>query len=482
MTKRIVFIILMSAVMLESSFSQTTADQLDRSKEPVPGLPPSLTLPTIERGSLTNGLQIMVVKHSELPVVQMQLVVRSGSDADPIGKAGLAQLTANMLDEGTATRTALDIADEIDFIGAQLSSSSSFDGSFVNLMTLKEHLGKAMEVFADVIVRPSFPQSDFDRLKKDMLTGLIQQKDRVEVIAGNVFYRRLFGQQHPYGYQTTGTDSTVQTLELDDLKKFYQTYYAPNNATLIIVGDIVKDEAIQLAEEYLGNWKSAEVPEKKLGANIAEGKTTFYVVHKSPAPQSQLRLGNIALERNSEDYYAASLLNQIIGASNGRLFLNLREAKGYTYGAYAQFVMRKAAGPFLAYAGVKTNVTDSSLIEFMKEINRVRDEPIPESEFNMYKRSVIQRIPRLFETPSQISSQVASLVLYGLPDNYYDSLVERYQALTAEDIQRVARKYLRPDALTIVVVGDKNLIMEGIQKLGFGKIVECDFLGNVITN
>jgi len=462
-------LLLLSSVMIGTSSSQ----EFDRTKQPESGSAPSLALPAIQRASLPNGLQIMVVEQRELPVVNMQIVFRTGAGADPLAKAGVANLTASMLDEGTEKRTTLQIADEIDFLGAQLSISANFDGSFMNVLTLKEHLDKAADIFSDVILHCSFPQSEFDRVKKELLTSFMQQKDRPEVVASVAFNARLYGKHHPYGYQSAGSEESVQGIQLEDLKNFYATYFVPNNATLIVVGDVTRDEAAKLADRYFGEWQKKDVARPSIPAPLAEQATTIGVIDKPGAPQSQIRIGNIAIERNSDDYYATSILNQIIGASNGRLFLNLREAKGYTYGAYAQFAMRRMPGPFIAYAGVRTNVTDSSLIEFMYEINRVRDELVPEDEFHMYKRAVIQRIPRLFETSGQICNQLASLVLYGLPDDYFNSLVQRYESVTREDIRNAARKYLHPQSLTIVVVGDMQNIAEKLKSLNYGPVINC---------
>jgi predicted Zn-dependent peptidase len=462
--------------------SRISTAQFDRTKQPAPGASPSLKLPAVQRATLSNGLGIMLVEHHELPVVYMQMVIKTGSSADPLGKAGVASMTSDMIDEGTQRRTSLQLADEIDFIGAEISSNANYDGSYVNLLTLKEHLDKAMELYADVLLHPSFPASEFDRLKKELLTGLLQQKDRPDAVATNVFNARLFGKNHPYGYQISGTDETATAMLLDDVYSFYKTYYVPNNATLVVVGDITKDELVNVGEKYFASWAKADLPMASLTKPENNGTTAIYLFDKPNAPQSQIRIGDIGLQRNSEDFYAINILNQLLGSSNGRLFLNLREAKGYTYGAYAQFSLRKVEGPFFAYAGVRTDVTDSSMMEFMKELHRVRDELASEAEFAMYKNAVIQRLPRVFETPQQIAGQIGSLALYDLPDNYFDSIVEKYNAVTREDIQRVAKKYIRPDNLVIAIVGDKTTIKEKLEKLNIGTVVMCDDKGNPLTN
>lgn len=453
--------------------------QLDRTKQPEIGPPPALKLPAVQRASLPNGMNILVVEHHELPVIQMQLVFNTGADADPIGKAGVASMAADMLDEGTDTRTALQIADEVDFLGASINTSASFDGSFLGLTTLKEHLDKAMGIYADVAMHPSFPLSEFERLKRELLTDLLQQRDEPGSVASNVFFKKLYGLGHPYGYQVSGSDTTVGSMTLDDVKEFYRNNYIPNNATLIVVGDIDMEGATLIAGKYFGSWSKKEMPvhPSVAPAGTSSG-TTLYLINKPDAAQSEIRIGNIAAQRNSDDYYALSILNQILGSSNGRLFLNLREAKGYTYGAYSQFMMRKEPGPFFAYGGIRTDVTDSAMTEFMKELHRVRDELVPENEFSMYKAAVIQRLPRSFETPAQIAGQLGSVVVFGLPEEYFDSLVQKYSAVTREDIQRVAKKYIRTDALDIVIVGDKSKIHDKLAKIGFTTIISTDEFGN----
>ncbi|MBS4027025.1 MAG: insulinase family protein [Ignavibacteriales bacterium] len=460
--------------MITNSFTQ-----FDRTIPPKPGTLPSLTLPNIQRAELANGLKIMIVEHHKLPVVTVQLILQSGSSLDPAGKSGVARFTTSMIDEGTPTKNSLEIADAFDFLGAQFSASANFDGTYLSLTTLKEHLDVAVENYAEVLLHPTFPQKEFDRLQKELLTSLSQQKDRAPVVASNVFNKILYN-NHPYGNQVSGDSISVANLSLNDVQQFYNSYYASNNGTLIFVGDITKEEAIKIAEKYLGKWQKKNIPSAKLPESKNPDGVTLYLIDKKDAPQTEIRIGQLGAARNTEDYYTLTVLQHILGSSSGRLFLNLREAKGYTYGAYANFGYRKSTGPFVASAGVKTEVTDSSIIEFLYELNRMRDEVVSDSEFQMYKTAVIQRLPRGFETPSQISEQLANLVLYNLPDNYFNSVVDNLSKVTQNDIQSAAQKYFQTEKLCIVVVGDKEKILSPLEKLGIGKIVLCDTDGNVI--
>jgi len=279
----------------------------------------------------------------------------------------------------------------------------------------------------------------------------------------------------------SGDSTSVTNLSVSDVKSFYETYYAPNNATLIFVGDITKDEAITLAKKYLSDWKMKTLPSSTISKAENPSDVKIYLVHKPDAPQTEIRVGQLGTNRATEDYYTLTVLQHILGSSSGRLFLNLREAKGYTYGAYANFGFRKSAGPFVASAGVKTEVTDSSIIEFLYEINRMREEVVADSEFQMYKTAVVQRLPRTFETLGQIASQLTEIALYRLPDSYFNSLSDNLFNVTKENVHNAAQKYFQTEKLCIVVVGDKEKILSPLEKLAIGKIVECDTDGNVLS-
>lgn len=469
-------IVLINVLLYFSCFAQ-----IDRSVEPRPSGDFRMHIPKIERAELENGLKILIVEHNELPVVQITMLIKSGSDADPINKIGTANLTADLLDEGTKSKSALQIEEELDFIGAKLSTYANYDASIGNLLTLKEHLNKALEVLADVYLNPTFPQKEFERLKSELLTDLTAQKARADIIATNIFYSKLYGMDHPYGINSDGNEFTVKNIYLSDIKEYYEKNYLPNNAAIIFVGNITKDEAFSLTKKFFSKWKKKKFQQNKLMIKSPNNGISIYLIHKENAPQSQIRIGNIGIERNNPDFYAVNILNQIIGASNGRLFLNLREAKGYTYGAYANFSMRKFPGPFLAYAGVKTEVTDSALIEFLYEFNRIRNEKVSFEEFDMYKTAVIQRLPRVLETPAQIASQLIAIELFNLSDDFLHNLIEKYKEITPENIQIVARKYINPENATVLIVGDVNVVKPKLENLKIGKIILCDETGKTIS-
>jgi len=456
--------------------------QIDRTKKPEPKTVAPLILPTIQRAALSNGLALMLVEHHELPVVQFQLVLKSGSSQDPIEKSGLASLSAQMMDEGTGKRSSLQIADDLDFIGARLSVSSSDDATFASLLTIKEHLPGALEIYSDVLLNPSFPQSEWDRIKKSHLTNLMARNDRPATVASNVFGLLTYGRSHPYGQPSGGTKSSVDAIALDDLKGFYKKTFVPNNGTLIIVGDVTMKEMKPMVEKYFGSWKKGPVLKSKFPATPEIAATQIYLVDKPKAAQSEIRIGHVGVARNTDDYFAVTVMNTILGGQfSSRINLNLRETKGYTYGARSSFVMQKEAGPFVASSAVKSSVTDSSVIEFMKELRGIRDEDVTQKELEFAINSLVRRHPRGFETPGQIAGQLMNLVLYNLPDDYFNTSIQNIQKVTVKEVRHVAEKYINPKAMNIVIVGDDAMISEALEKLGYGAVHRLSDDGNMIN-
>ncbi|HWP82020.1 MAG TPA: pitrilysin family protein [Bacteroidota bacterium] len=449
---------------------QSAIGQIDRSKKPEPAPTPKLTLPKIQRTTLANGLNVMLVEHRELPVVQMQMVIMSGAVNDPEGKSGLANLTAQMLDEGTKRRTALQIADDVDFIGANLSINATVDATYANLLTLKEHLVAAMDIYADVLLNPTFPESEWDRVKKTHLTTLLQQKDLPAFVADRIFNHVTFGERHPYGRSSLGNQQSVEGITIDDMKRFYAAHYLPNNATLIVVGDVSLKEITTHLDNFFKTWKKGETVAASFPSVPAIGGNRIYLVDKPQAAQSEIRIGHEGVRRNNEDYFPLVVLNTILGGQfSSRINMNLRETKGYTYGARSAFAFWKNGGPFIASSAVRTNVTDSSIIEFMKELRRIVDEDVTEKEINFAKNSLIRREPQNFETPQQIAGQLVVIALHNLPDNYFDTYVQNFEKVSIADVRRVAKKYLNPASMNIVIVGDVATIKDGLEKLGYGK-------------
>jgi predicted Zn-dependent peptidase len=411
----------------------------------------------VER-TLPNGLRLVVVEQRELPVVDAYLVVRSGSEAEPPTRAGLATLTANMLDEGAGTRDALALAEEIGFLAIRLGTGASLESSTVLLHSTRATLDSAMALMADVVLRPTFPGQEFTRLKNERLTALLQEQDRGPAMADRAFASLVFGETHPYGRSPNGTRETVDPITLDDVKAFWRTYYRPNNATLIVVGDLSVAEAQALATRAFGAWERGTIPPTTYGTAAARGATAIHIVDKPKAAQSSFRIGSVGVPRATTDYYPLMVMNTALGGSfTSRLNNTLREVKGYTYGAGSSFAMRREAGPFTARAEVVSAKTDSALIEFMKELQGIRA-PMPAEELEKVKRYLRLGYADGFETTGDIAGQIASLVTYGLPLSTLGAFDAGIARVTGADVQRVANRYLDPSRLTIVIAGDRATI------------------------
>jgi len=443
----------------------------DRTVQPTPGKVPSLTLPEIQNFKLSNGLSLKLVEHHELPIVNLRLVVKTGSFQDPEGKSGTADFTADMLDEGTTTKNAFEIADAKDFIGARLNTGSGWDGSFVTVSSLKKHLEAAVEIFADVSLNPTFPADDMEKIRERRLASILQRKDQPRSLATLAFGEIVFGDLHPYGTPTTGTEMSIKSLTQDNLKTYYSTYYTANNASLIVVGDVTESEILPLLETRFGKWKSGKIPESESYPVKEISESEFYLVDKPEAAQSYIYFGHNSIARDDPDYIPARVLNQVLGAQfSSRLMQNLREDKGYTYGARSSFSTRRNGGPFTARASVKTSVTDSSVIEFLYELRRIRETPVSEEELERAKNGLVLSLPSSFETPSQIALILGNLVLNGLPDEYYNSFSEKVGAVTRDDVLSSAKKLIDTDHMAFVISGDVSQIKESLEMLNEGKV------------
>lgn len=454
--------------------------QTDRSKPPVLGPPPALHLPPVVVRELGNGLKLMIVERHNLPVADFVLVVPTGATANPADHAGIADLVASMLTEGTTTRTTLQIADQTAYLGISLFSASGWDATTVRLSTPTAQLDSALALFADVSLHAAFPMAEVARVKKDRLTTLLQLKDRGPAIASLIYPTVLYGKDNPYGRSTIGTEASVTAMTSADLNAFYRANFAPNGATLIVVGDVTPVEIEHKLNAMFGRWVRQTVPAVTVGAGITPPVTTVYLIDKPGAAQSSFRIGSVGVPRSTPDYFPITVMNTALGGSfTSRLNQDLREDKGYTYGASSRFDMRKFAGPFTASAEIVSAKSDSALIEFMKQLRRIRD-TIPTSELNKTKRYLQLELPSAFETTGEIAMRLSDVALYGLPLDYYNHVVDRIGAVTQSEAQLVAEKYIDPSHLAVVIVGDRKSIEGPIKALNIGPMVFLDVNGNLI--
>jgi predicted Zn-dependent peptidase len=445
------------------------AAQPDRAKAPQNGPPPTLKVPDQKKFKLSNGLAVRLVEYRRLPIVALNLVVDAGSARDPQGTPGLASFTAAMMTEGTKTRTATQISDETGFLGASLGAGAGPDSGSLTGSTLSKHLPRFLEIFADVAMNPAFPQPDFERLQDERLVALLQQRDQPQAIASKAFQPVFWG-AHPYGHYALGTEESVKAMTRADLAAFHARYWTPANSELVVVGDVSEAELKALLEKTLGTW-SAGAPAPPLPVAAAAAPHRTLVLEKADAPQSYLLIGMPGLRRTSDDFVAGTVAFQVLGGGMAsRLFRNLREDKGYTYGVYARGDARKLAGVSFVVGSVKADVTGPALKEIFTELRRLREEPVPADELQESKDSLVLGLPADFATAGATAGRIADLVVHGLPDDYWNRYAEKVKAVTAEDVKRFAERYLDPTKLTVVMVATPDTVKAQLAALPIGPV------------
>ncbi len=442
-------------------------DRIDRSRMPEPGPTPAFSVPPIHRFTLDNGIQVLLMEHHELPLLSLGLIFRGGSADDPPDKPGLSDALAAMLDEGTEQRSSLEIAEELAGIGATFSVSAGTHFFTVRLGTLKRQLHRAMDVLADVLQNPVFPQAELERQRALAIASLMRLRDNPNALASLAFAQELFGPEHPYGRPNMGTISSWRSFTREDLITLYRRRVRPERATIVVVGDTTVEEAREFLNRYLGKWRQDGEPEELAAVPTPEEKPLHVLlVNKPGSAQSVIRMGHLAPPRTSPDYYALRVMNTVFGGQfSSRLNMNLREDKGFTYGARSNFVWRLGPSYFDAAAAVATDVTAPALVEFFREFDRlVRSDPPTDQEVSFAKNYIINGYPSGFETTGDLAAKLALLVRFGLPDDYFNTFIPKIQEVTVDDVRRVARQYIRPDRLTVIVVGDRERIASGVQE------------------
>ncbi len=455
-----------SLIFTIGSFAQAP----DRNKPPELGPPPALKVPLIQHLKLSNGIPVTLIEKHQVPLVDIVLQVNAGTAMDPPDKTGLASLTLAMLDEGAGTRNALQIADEIDFLGASLATGAGQHVSSISLHTLLARLEGALTIMSDVTLRPTFPTAELERQRKQRLTALAQAHDNPNAIAAVIYNRVVFGDLHPYGQRTGGVEKTLRAFTAQDLKSFHATHFVANNASLIVVGDVTAKSVLPKLEAAFGKWKAGKITSPTWPEAGQVSDRQIYLVDKPGAAQSVIHIGRLGVPRLTEEYYAITVMNTILGGSfTSRLNQNLREQHGYAYGASSGFGFNRLRGAFTASASVQTDATDKALVEFMKELNGIRGE-ISDEEMKRAKNYVALSYPGSFQTTGQIAGELSELVTYGLPDTYFNDYVTNILAVTKEQAQAAAKKHIDPEKVAIIVVGDREKVEAGIRALNLGQV------------
>jgi zinc protease len=446
------------------------ADEAWRDQPPKPGPSRVLQPPVPESAKLANGLTLVLSPRKGLPVVAANLVVRTGSDSNPLEKPGLANFTAAMLDEGTATRNALQIADQLAQIGANLGTRSTMDATFVEGASLKKNFSQTLDLIADVVLHPSFPADEIERQRASRLAQLVQQRENPGQLAAKIMATVLYGDRHPYGFTEIGTEDAVKAVAREDMQNFWKQNFVPGNAALIVAGDITMAELKPLAEKAFSGWAAGTPVRPALGAPQTISARVV-IVDKPGAPQTELRVVGIGAARSSPDFQAMRVMNTALGELfSSRINMNLREEHGYTYGASSQFVFRRAAGPFVAGTGVRTDVTAPAVTEILKEIRGMSEKPIDSEELRLSKDSLTRSLPSAFETSANVAASFSNIYIFDLGLDYFSKYAARVDAVTTAQAKTVAEKYLVPGKLIVIAVGDRAKIEPELRKLNLGPV------------
>jgi zinc protease len=449
-------------------------NKVNRELKPLPKDEIDFSLPEIQSFILDNKLKVFFVQKNELPIIQLNLVVNAGSKFDPAGKKGLANLTSMVIDEGAGNYNSLELSDEFDTLGSHFNVGVSEDNVFLSLQTLKENFERSLELFSSVIIKPHFNEKDFEREKRKVLIKLLQLKDEPDQIADAAFEYLIFGKDSPYSSITSGDQKSVENISNEDVKMFYNLHFKPGNSVLIVVGNSDVKELHENFNLFLAEWEDKKISSAQVSKSV-KNKTQIFLVHKEGTVQSEIRIGHVSPERNEKDYYSKMLLNNILGGQfSSRINLNLRENKGYTYGASSRFTYYKNAAHFVISTSVGSENTGNAVKEIMNELNSIRN-GIDEKELEFAKSSIIRRFPSNFETNKQIASNLTAKYIFSLPDDYFNNYIEKIKSVPLEEVNRAAEENIFPEEAVILIVGDKNKVSAQLENLNLGEVKLINF-------
>ena len=464
---------------------RAASESADRSGIPDTTSFPEVAFSDFERDTLSNGLELIVATRRSIPTINMSLRFDAGFASDQFGEPGTSSLAMAMLDEGTKRRTALQISDELDRISAMIGAGSNLDSSTVTLDTLSENLDKALDIYADVILNPVFPETDLERLRKQRIAQIQQEKNQPVQMALRTFPKLLFGDGHAYAQPLTGsgTEASVARITRDSLVDYHRTWFKPNNGTLIVVGDTTLAEIKPRLEKQFAKWKPGDIPTKNIGIVEVSNEERVFMIDRPNSEQSIIFAGNIAPPAGKVNEIALETMNEIIGGSfTSRINMNLREDKSWAYGALTFIPDAAGQRPFIAYAPVQTDKTMESMAEIKRELGEyLSSNPATDAEMAKVKDNNTLSLPGRWETNAAVLRDIGEIVSYGLPDDYWDTYAESVRGLSLEQINEVAGQAIRPDNLTWVVVGDREKIESRIRQLELGEITQIDADGNIIT-
>ena len=451
---------------------------IKRSIKPSPSNEINFSLPEIEKFKLDNELEVFFINKSKLPIIQMNLIINAGSVFDENEKKGLSNLFSMTVDEGAGKYNSLELSDEFETLGSHFNVSSSEDHVYFSLQTLTENFERSLELLSLVITSPHLDEKDFLREQRKIITRLLQQQDEPDEIADLVFEYCVFGKTNPYAFPITGYESSVQNISISDIRNFYSKYILPNNSSLIVVGNIGKEELQENLNKYFHKWKSKNISQELIFP-LMPNKKNIFLVDKKNSVQSEIRVGHISTKRKDNDYFPKLILNTILGGQfTSRINLNLREKKGYTYGAHSRFNYLKECGNFYITTSVASENTANAVKEIFNELDGIRKGVTPE-ELEFAKLSLIRKFPSNFETYKQIASNLIGSVIHSLPEDYFNTYIKNIKEVTIEEVNSAAEKYILPDDSIIVIVGSKDILEKQLFEINGVKVTEVDFKGEI---
>jgi predicted Zn-dependent peptidase len=418
----------------------------------------------------------------KLPVVSLMAVVDAGAVLDPAHREGLAELTARALIEGSRGLDGVELTERLEGLGGSVEPSADWDYVSAVVTVMTERVPMALRLLGEVLMNPSFPQREIERLKAERRAEILQQRAEPRGLADEMFSRFLYGAQSRYAEPEAGNEASVEAIMRDDIVEFHDRRYRPETTTLIIVGDIGTDEAVRMVEEIVGHWTGTAAPMSHVADQPARTGRSIHLVEKQEAPQSELRIGHVGVPRSHADYFKLVIMNAILGGLfSSRINLNLREAHAYTYGAFSQYDWRRGAGPFVVSTAVKSDVTDGAVREVLHEIERMRESEPTDEELSLATSYLDGVFPIRYETTSAIAGALAGLVIYGLPDDYFDQYRSRIRSVTGADVIEAARAHLHPEQLQVTVVGDAEKVRAPLEALALGPLSSYDSDGRPTT-
>ena len=451
---------------------------IDRKNKPIEKSEIKFDLPQPLESFLDNGLRVIFIPKNKLPMIRMNLMINGGSKFDPVNKNGLSYLTSLVLDEGADGMNALELSDEFDMLGSSFNISTDNDLINISLQTLSDKFERSLELFGKVLLKPSFNQHEFEREKKKLITRILQSKDEPDYLADQIFDRIILGNLNGYSSPVSGYQETVEAITLYDVKEHYNKFFSPSNSTLIIVGDIDPSVLLDLLNKHLSGWRS-RINDFPFSISSTEQKKKIYLYHKEGSVQTEIRIGHNSEKRNQKDYFQRMLLNTILGGQfTSRINLNLRERNGYTYGATSRFQYFKDIAFFEVSTSVGIENTSNAVKEILFELENIQN-GVTDTELEFAKSSITKKFPLIFETYRQIASGVAGKILFNLPDDYFHNYINNVNSVTKSEVNHAAKYFIQNDNLSIVLIGDKNTLMDKISELGID-VMEVDMKGNLI--